>query len=147
MKKLEWGQIFLAGFVAGLVYMFIEIICEGFLLIVFRFKENMQIKALFPHYDPSGTRFILVNFAILFAEMLLVMFLYALIRPRFKTRAGAALCSAGIYWLVVYLIIANHVNLGVFPLSSLWPGIILSIVELPITVLIASRVIRDEALM
>jgi hypothetical protein len=144
MKKLKWGQIMLAGFVAGLAFMFIETIYEGMLWLVFRISENRQFQALFPHYDPSGTRFILVNFAILFAEMILIMFLYALIRPRFKTKPGAVLCASGIYWTAVYLIFANHVNLGVLPLSVLWPGIVNNIVELPLSVLIASSMIKDN---
>jgi hypothetical protein len=145
MKGIKWGPVFLAGFVGGLAFMFIETVLEGFFWIAFRFSENQHFEGLFPHYSPSGTRVILVNFAILFAEMILIMFVYALIRPGFKTKTGAALCAAAIYWTAASLIFANHVNLGIFPLSALWPGLLFNIVELPLSVLIASNVIKDES--
>lgn len=144
MKELGWGQILLAGVTAGLAFMFIETTYEGLLWLIFRISENRRFQVIVPQFNPAGTRFILVNFAILFAEMILVMFLYALIRPRFKTKPGAVLCAAGLYWTVSCLIFINYVNLNSFPLSVLWPGFVNRIVELPVSVLIASSLIKDD---
>ena len=122
--------------------MFIESLYEGLLRILLRVCENEQLPKLYPNYRPSGIIFNLINFAILFAEMGLIMFLYAMIRPRFKTRAGTVFCASGIFWFAAHLNFANNLNLGVFPLQVFWPEILIGVVELPLSALAASRIIK-----
>ena len=141
MKKINLGRLVLAGLVAGLAFIFVEIIVEGFLHFVFRISEAKFYLEAF-EMRKSGIVFHILNLGILFVICILIMWVYAAIRPRFSSRGKTAVVASLIFWLFAFLFTANHVNLGIFPPIS-FISMAFNLIELPAAVIVGSAVYRE----
>jgi len=143
MKKINFGRVVLAGFVAALVFFFVEIVLEGFVYLIFGICES-KIAKEFLGYIPSGTLFYILNILIFFAICILIMWVYAAIRPRFTSNAKAAIVTSLVFWLLVFLFLANFVNIGIFPLEAALLSLGFNLIELPIGILVGSLLYKDK---
>jgi hypothetical protein len=93
---MNYARIVLGGLVAGLVLNVGEFILNEVLL-----KEQMQ--EMFRRFNitpPSGS-FIAVAVILTFALGVLLVMLYAMIRPRYGPGPKTAICAALVVWFVV----------------------------------------------
>jgi hypothetical protein len=93
---MNYARIVLGGLVAGLVLNVGEFVLNEVLL-----KEQME--EMFRRFNiptPSGS-FIAVAVILTFALGILIVMLYAMIRPRFGPGPKTAICAALIVWFVV----------------------------------------------
>jgi len=141
MKKINLGRLVLAGLVAGFAFIFVEIIVEGSMHFFFRISEAKFYLEAF-EMRKSGVLFHILNLGILFVICILIMWVYAAIRPRFSSRGITAIVASLIFWLFAFLFTANHVNLGIFPPMS-FIGLAFNLIELPVAVIVGSLIYRE----
>jgi hypothetical protein len=141
MKKINFGRLILAGLVAGLAFIFVEIIVEGSMYFVFRISEAKIFQEAF-EMRCSGVLFHILNLGILFAICILIMWVYAVLRPRFSSRGTTAIVASLIFWLFAFLFVANHVNLGIIPPMS-FISLAFNLIELPVAVIVGSNIYRE----
>ena len=93
---MNYARIVLGGLVAGLVLNVGEFVLNEFLL-----KEQMtEMFRRFNIPEPSGT-FIAVAVILTFALGILMVWLYAMIRPRYGPGPKTAICAALVIWFIV----------------------------------------------
>jgi len=141
MKKINSGRLVLAGLVASFAFIFVEIIVEGSMHFLFRISEAKFYLEAF-EMRKSGVLFHILNLGILFAICILIMWVYAAIRPRFGSHGKTAIVASLIFWLFAFLFTANHVNLGIFPPMS-FIGMGFNLIELPVAVIVGSAIYRE----
>jgi hypothetical protein len=88
--------------------------------------------------SPGGTLFHVLNLSIFLVQMLMMMFVYALIRPRFNSNVGAGLTTAAVFLFIGFMLLANLTNLGVLPVSLAATMILFSLLELPPALLVGA---------
>jgi hypothetical protein len=142
MKKIKVGRAIAAGLVTALAFFFVEIVVEGVAKLLFGICESEMLKEVLGKY-PSGLRFHVLNLLIFFSTCILIMLIYAAIRPRFNSHVPAAVITSLIFWLIVALFIANNINLGVFPIKMSLTSLTFNLIELPVAVLIGSLIYKE----
>ncbi len=142
MKKINLGYVFLAGFVASLAFIFAEMVFEGSVQLVFRINENDLFLEAFDNL-PSGTLYHIVNLLYLYLVCVLMMWVFAAIRPRFNNRLNAALGTSLVFWLFLVLFLVNYSNLGLYPYRMSLLSIGFNLLEIPSAVIAGSLVYRD----
>src|SRR5689334_25316067 len=100
MSKINFGRAILGGLLAGLVLNIGE-----YLLNEVVFKNQMEEMFRRLHVTPPGGNFIAIAVAITFLLGILLVILYAMIRPRYgpgpKTEIGRASCRERVeIWVV-----------------------------------------------
>ena len=136
MQKVNIKALIISIFVAAIGFLVIEFLVEGIFFKTFKVTEEAYYRHL--NISPSGIVFQTINIAIFVLNISLMMFVYALIRPRFKSDAIAAMVTSTIFLAFLILYIANLVNLGIYPLTIILASIIFIIIELPFTILIGA---------
>ena len=142
MKKISIGKIALAALVASLVFLFVETILEGGVMLVFGLSEIKMMKEANIHI-PSGTLYYVLAIIYLYLVCALIMWVYAAIRPRFKSHMGAALAASFVFWLFAFLFVVNYSNVGLFPLKFALLGMGFNLVEIPAAVMGGALVYRE----
>jgi hypothetical protein len=98
MSKINFGRVVLGGLLAGLVINIGEFLLNDVVL-------GAQMKAFFERFrlpDP-GQSFLMVAVLLSFLLGILVVWLYALIRPRLNPGPLTAAVAGVIIWLCVYV--------------------------------------------
>lgn len=80
------------------------------------------------------------NLAMFAGEMLLVMFFYGLIRPRFASRWGAVIMTAAFFPAITFLFLGQMINLGIYPLRAGLVFMVVTMVDVPVTVAVGARI-------
>ena len=107
---MNYARIILGGLVAGLVLNVGEYILNEVLL-----KEQMtEMFRRFNITPPSGS-FIAIAVILTFALGILLVWLYAMIRPRYGPGPKTAICAALVIWFVVgvYMNVLIGLSLGI----------------------------------
>ena len=125
MSKINVGRVLLGGLVAGLVMNIGEFILNGVL-----FAKSMESDFRRLNLTPPGNEFIAKAVVLTFILGIVVVFLYAAIRPRFGTGVKTAIWAGLIAWFFVY-VYAGIINgsLGFTSMNLVLVGILWGIVE------------------
>src|SRR5687768_7438961 len=123
---MNYARIVLGGLVAGVVLNIGEVILNDFLL-----KE--QITEMFRRFNvtPPAGSFIAIAVTLTFALGILLVWLYAMIRPRYGPGPKTAICAALVIWFVtgVYVNILYGVMFGMgttmIAIGMVWAGSVL----------------------
>lgn len=108
------GRIVFAGLVAGLVMNVIDGLTNGFVLAAQWAAETARLNPrLMAMMMPSALGWIVVDFVC----GLLLVWLYAAIRPRFGPGPTTAFLAAGFLWLVAHVMFASYVFMGLYSWS------------------------------
>ena len=96
MNNINMGRVLLGGLLAGLVinigeYLFNEVLFKGQLKAVF---DSLRVP------EPSGN-FIAVAVVLSFALGIVIVWLYAMIRPRYGPGPKTAICAGLIAWFLI----------------------------------------------
>lgn len=124
MSKINYGRVILGGLVAGLVLNIGE-----YLLNEVVFHQQMQEMFARLHLTPSAN-FIPIAVVITFLLGIVIVCLYAMIRPRYGAGPKTAICAASVIWFCVYFY-CGVLNAALFGLgkSLLIMGMVWGIVE------------------
>ena len=98
MKNINLGRVLIGGLLAGLILNVGEFLLNDVIL-------GTQMREFFARYripDPGGS-FVIVAVGLTFAVGIVMVFLYALIRPRLGPGVKTALVAGLIMWFGIYL--------------------------------------------
>lgn len=98
MAKINVGRVLLGGLLAGLVLNIGEFLLNEVVL-----GEAMKQDFSRLHLPDPGTAFITKAVTITFLLGIVIVYLYAAIRPRFGAGVKTAICAGLIAWFFVYL--------------------------------------------
>ena len=113
MSKINMGKVIVGGIVAGIVLNVIDYLVNGYFLAE-RWTE--AAKKLNTGVDAWGASAIASYVVGDFILAILIVWLYAAMRPRFGAGAGTALRSSLVVWVTAALFNVLLVVLGVYPL-------------------------------
>lgn len=136
---MNYSRIILGGLVAGLILNIGEFLLNDVIL-------GAQMKAEFARLnlaDP-GTTFMAVAVIMTFALGILLVMLYAMIRPRFGPGPKTAICAALIVWFVacVYVGIIYTMLLS-FPMNFFIIGLVWCLIEYIVATIAGAWVYKE----
>jgi hypothetical protein len=140
MRKINMGRVFLGGLVAGLIINIGEFVLNMPIL------GNLWTDALRalnrPPMDAEPpTFFILLSFVL----GILIMWIYAAIRPRFGAGPLTAISAGLIVWaLAVLYPTAGMLPMNLFPRRLLFYAVAWEFFELPIAAIAGAWIYREE---
>jgi len=139
MSKINFGRVILGGLLAGLVLNIGE-----YLLNEVVFKQQMEETFRRLHVPPPGGNFIAIAVAITFLLGILIVCLYAMIRPRYGPGPKTALCAASVIWFCVY-VYCGVLNAAIFGLqtSLVIIGMVWGIVEYSLAAIAGAWLYRE----
>src|SRR5215213_122511 len=125
MNKINFGRVVLGGLVAGLIINIGE-----FLLNEIVFVKQMEDLFREHNFPRPGTNFIAIAVGITFLLGIVIVWLYAMIRPRLGAGPRTAIIAAFVAWFCVYFYcgILNSMIFGIAP-SYMLIGMVWGIVE------------------
>jgi hypothetical protein len=136
MKNINVKGIFVAGALAAVTFLILEIIIETAFSKLFNLSESIYFEQLGIY--PGGAQFYIINLIIFIIEMILIMTIYALIRNRFNSNISAGLITSGIFLALGFLILANFTNLGILTFGMGFTSFVFNVFELPPAVLVGA---------
>ncbi len=142
MGKICAKRVLLGGLLAGLIINLIEFIVSGVIL------HNDWVEAMKALNKPAdfGAGQILLFNGFGFAMGILMIWLYAAIRPRFGPGPKTAIQAAQIVWLLGYLAPAVFpLSVELFPLRLYLIGLAVGLVETIAGALAGACIYREEA--
>ena len=139
MGKINYGRVVLGGLVAGLIINAGEMILNAWILM----KDwDEAMKAL--NRPAIGGGGITVMIALCFGLGILVMWVYAAIRPRFGAGPKTAICAGLTVWVLAYAWSSlGGMTMDVFPARLLLIGMIWGLFEIPISALAGAWLYRE----
>jgi len=139
MSKINYGRVILGGLLAGLVLNIGE-----YLLNEVVFKKQMEEMFSRLHVTPPGGSFIAVAVVITFLLGILLVCLYAMIRPRYGPGVKTAVCAASVIWFCVYFY-CGVLNAALFglPTNLVIIGMVWGIVEYSIAAVAGAWLYRE----
>jgi len=144
MGKINFKRVILGGLLAGVVFIIIELILEGLVYLIFRLNESDLLMQTFDDITLSGVRYHIVNLSYFFVFCILIIWVYAAIRPRFGAGPKTAFMTSGIFLIVLFLLYVNFINMGIFPLKICLLSIGFNVIELPSAVLAGASIYKEE---
>ena len=137
IDKIKVDRVLLAGFLSGLVYLFLDTFFEGLAGFVFGVsKKDIYFEAF--HIAPGGWRFHAVSMAVFFVQFILFMWIYAAVRPRFRSTIQGALAVALVAWVFALLSQIAMVNAGIYPVQLAFYNLGFGLFKLPPALLLGS---------
>lgn len=139
MNKINVGRVLLGGLVAGLVLNIGEFALNDMVL-------GAQMKAFFASHnfrDPGGS-FVATAVGMTFVLGIVIVWLYALIRPRCGAGPKTAIVAALISWFGIYLYsgIINGLLFGI-PLNTMLIVLVWGLVEYILGAIVGSALYKE----
>lgn len=135
MEKINSTRIILAGLLASLVFIIIEVIFEGLVNVIFNLNEANLARQYFPNITLNGTRYHIINMLYLIFTCSLTIWLYAVLRPKFGAGLQTALIASMVVIMFIILFLVNHINMGIFPLKPALISLVFSLIEFPLAII------------
>jgi hypothetical protein len=121
MSAINYGRVVVGGLVAGVVLNVLDTV-NGMFIMAGEFEANSARLGLDPALMESPsvmTTWIVIDFLI----GILLVWLYAAIRPRFGPGLKTALIAGLYFWAGVTLIIYGFTEMGLFATSLFWKAL------------------------
>ncbi len=145
MGKPRLADIGLAALAAWVAFAVTEFALEGLVLLLFDVSEN-ELMAQTVTVSRSGARYHAVTFAFFFVECLVIMWLYSLIRTRYRPGVRAALVTSVVVTFLAFVAYVNFTNMGAFAVEALALSLGFNLVEMPVAVLAGAGVYETHQL-
>ena len=140
MGKINMGRVILGGLLAGLVINVGEFVLNGFILNK-EWEEAMRSL----NRQPIGGQAVAVFLTLGFLGGILMIWIYAAIRPRFGPGPKTALCAGLVVWTYVSLFATlGQLPTGVFPAKLLLISTAWQLVETPIAAIAGAWLYKEE---
>jgi hypothetical protein len=128
MGKINMGRVILGGLLAGLIINIGESVLNGMLL-----AKDLEAVMTDLHKPPITGSAIAVFVVLGFVLGIIIVWIYAAIRPRFGPGPKTAVCAGLTAWALAYLYAAvGQAPIGLFPTRVLVIGTVWGLVELAI---------------
>lgn len=141
MGKINMGRVIVGGLVAGFVIDVGETVLNMFLI----GKQWDDVMAAL-HVPKIGPNAIVIFMALGLLLGILLIWVYAAIRPRFGAGPNTAIYAGLIVWALVYLYVSlGWMPMGIFPNKLLWISIVWGLFEVPIGAVAGAYFYKEEA--
>ncbi len=140
MSKINTGRVILGGLVAGLVFNVLEFLLNGLIL-------GGQWASTMEQYNMPmpGAGFYVWIILWAFVAGLLLVWLYAGLRPRFGAGPKTAILAGLAVWFFWGLFRAvDYASMGMIGGGLLWAYLIWTLIELPLVSLIGAALYKEE---
>jgi hypothetical protein len=139
MSKINLGRVLLGGLLAGLVLNIGEFLLNDFVL-----GTQMQNELRRLGINPPGPSFIIVAVLLTFLLGILMVWLYALIRPRLGAGPLTAVVAGVVLWLGIYVYtgVINSLVLG-YSINFIVIAIVWGLVEYAIAAVAGAWVYKE----
>ena len=139
MSKINFGRVVLGGLLAGLVLNIGEFLLNS---VVLGSQMEGELRRL--GLTPPGSSFLIVAVLLTFLLGILLIWLYALIRPRLGPGPLTAVVAAVVLWLGVYVYtgVINSLVLG-YAMNFMLIALIWGLVQYAIAALAGAWVYRE----
>ena len=139
MNKINMGRVLLGGLFAGLVINIGEYLFNGVLFAKAMEESNQRLGL-----PPVGGAFIVRAVVLTFLAGIVLVYLYAAIRPRFGAGVQTAICAGLIMWFFVYVYCGLLIAFAGFsPMNLAWIGIVWGIVEIPLGAVVGAYFYKE----
>lgn len=133
MNRIRTGRLVISGLIALLVFVVVELVVEQLLgRRIFAGITEMWVNAS-AIQDWTAANYIL-NVLIVLATCIMIMWLYAALRPMFGVGTKTALITSMFVLTFVSAYALNETNLGLFPLQITLIQLFYWVIELPTAV-------------
>ena len=139
MNNINFGRVILGGLVAGLILNLGEFLLNEVIFV--KQMEEMFAKMNLPR---PGAAFIATAVGITFLLGIVIVWVYAMIRPRFGPGPKTALIAAVVIWFCVYLYcgILNATLFGI-PTALMLMGMVWGFVEYALAAMAGAWLYRE----
>lgn len=128
MGKINMGRVILGGLLAGLIINVGEFVLNGVIL-----EKDFEAVMRSLNKPPVSGTAIAVFLVLGFVLGIIIVWIYAAIRPRFGAGPKTAVCAGLTAWALAYLYTsAGQAPIGIFPTRLLVIGTVWGLVELAI---------------
>jgi hypothetical protein len=137
MNKIRVNRLLLSGLVTLLVFIVAELVIESFIgrvLLDDIWGEYGQVLA-----SGWGIPNEVLNIFIALFNSILLIWLYAALRPMFGVGTKTALIAGAFLYSFVLSFVMNFVNMGVFPARIAFPEMIFELIEFPIAIIAGAQ--------
>lgn len=140
MNRINWGRVIVGGLAAGVVLNLGEWLLHEVVL-----RERMEEAATTMGMElPSGSD-IGIFVAMTFVLGILLVWLYAAIRPRYGPGPKAAIVSGLVGWILLYAFwFAYNLAWEIFPQDMVTISTIWGLFELPIATMVGAWLYKEE---
>jgi hypothetical protein len=139
MGKINLGRVIGAGLLAGLVINIGEFLLNGVILA----KELEEVMRSMDR-PPIGGSAIALFVALGFFLGILIVWLYAAIRPRYGPGPKTAICAGLFVWVLAYFYVsAGQAPLGIFPTRLLIIGTVWGLFEIPLAAFVGAWLYKE----
>lgn len=133
MNKIKVGRLLVAGMVTMIVFIMVEFLLE---FVIFDALIGMRnwINQL---YAPSSWRISshVLNILIALVNSIILMWMYAALRPMFGVGPKTALIASGFAYAFIFSFMVNFANLRFYPMRPALIELFYQLIEIPIAVL------------
>jgi hypothetical protein len=143
MATINMKRVLLGGLVGGVVFIVVELVLEGIVAFLGVNERDLLLEQS-SNLTLSGARFHIVNLLQFFVLFILVMWVYAAVRPRFGPGPKTALITSFIFWFTMLLFGVNFINMNVFPIKLTIISLLFNVVEFPAGVLAGASLYKEE---
>lgn len=134
MNEIKINRLILAGFVTLFVFIITEILVESIIGTVF-FGQVLNDYYLGMEIQKWVFKNHALNISIALLNSMMLIWLYAALRPMFGVGLKTALITS-LYWLVfVSAFAVNMANLGYYPWRIAWIESVYLLIELPVSII------------
>jgi MFS family permease len=140
MGQINWARIASGGLLAGLIMNISQFVLNTFVL----GKETEDaLRRL--NLKPVGAWETGMFIALTFVVGILMVWLYAAIRPRFGPGPRTALVAGFTVWFLSrFVVSATYTLMGIFPATLMWIGTGWGLVEIAIAALVAGWLYKES---
>jgi hypothetical protein len=140
MGKINVARVILGGLLAGLIINISETVLNLYVIADESTAVLQRLGLEFP-----GTHQVAIFIAMTFVQGIVMIFLYAGLRPRFGAGAKTAVIAALVMWLVGFMYAFSDVVLGITPGNLLAIGGAWSLVELIVAAVAGAWLYKESA--
>ena len=140
MTRINLIRVLVGGVLAGLLLNIGEFILNEVL-----FKQQIEEVSARLHIPPPGSRFIAIAVAVTFLLGIVLVWIYAMIRPRFGAGPKTAIIAATVGWFCIYFY-SGILNGVIFEIPPSWliTGVVWGFAEYAIATVAGAWLYRES---
>lgn len=146
MNRINYRRVLLGGFVAGLALIAAEFVVELLVLgnIPGLGSEQERVSSLGLSRQAWGPASLVIQLLIPFLGSLLMVWVYAAIRPRFGPGPRTALIVSAAFLFYWMMLLIYFTNIGLFTLKMSIASFVDNLIVIPIAVLVGAWLYREN---
>ena len=138
MKKINLQALIAAALRASAVFIILDFGLEYLVIKLFGISALQHLAQ-----GTFGIRFHIVNILLIFMEMILIMYVYTIVRTGYTSNIKSGLVTSILFIIFTALVMAFLVNIGVFTIITWLLFLVFYMIELTAAVLLGAAVYSD----